>query len=182
MNIIDSTVIIYHFETHIENNILLNILHAFNNQTYRHFNVIIYTSDINYNYVEKLITDTKLDFFYAIKCFTTEKKISKAPLNEYCIFTKAKTIPDRHFIENQVAIREFGFYLKGSLQKIRAPLFSITDIYQEKFITQKKETNEDYFFSAWTKEIDLETFDFNDISASIKSSKFKKVKTKSVYF
>ena len=137
MTKIDTTVILtdnYGFE-HLE-----TVLHGYNNQAYRLFEVIIVT-ETNKEAITKIVESITKEVFFEIYIHSKIDVLNKSN-TDYLILSNTNTLPRKDFIEQHVAKREEGYFISGKTKRFNeAPEIDIPIVY-----------NEDCFDFNWLRE------------------------------
>ncbi len=147
MTKIDTTVILtddYGFE-HLE-----TVLHGYNNQAYRLFEIIIVTEH-NTEAITNIIKAIAGDVFFSINILTKAEAITNSN-TDYLIFSNTNTLPRKDFIEQHVAKREEGYFIAGKTKAYNeAPKIETPIVY-----------NEDSFDFNWLRENGMDVRERNN--------------------
>jgi hypothetical protein len=127
MTKIDTTVILtddYGFE-HLE-----TVLHGYNNQAYRLFEIIIVTEN-NTEAIIKIVKTVAETVFFDIHIQTKVEVISNSNTG-YLVFSNTNTLPRKDFIEQHVTKREEGYFIAGKTKAFnQAPKIESPVVYNE---------------------------------------------------
>jgi len=123
---------------------LKNVLHGYNNQTYRNFEIVI-ADDGSGEATQMLIEKIRKEVFYPIvhvwhedDGFQKSKILNKAIVacnTEYIIMSDGDCIPRKDFVEQHVKYREEGYFLSGGYFMLPMDIsnkITIEDIYEER--------------------------------------------------
>lgn len=127
MTKIDTTVILtdnYGFE-HLE-----TVLHGYNNQVYRLFEVIIVT-ETNKEAITEIVDSITKEVFFEIYIHSKIDVLNNSN-TDYLIFSNTNTLPRKDFIEQHVAKREEGYFIAGKTKAFsEAPKIEAPVVYNE---------------------------------------------------
>lgn len=152
---------------------LRKVLYGYNNQTYRHFEIVI-ADDGSTQETFDLLEDLKKEMFYPIihvwhedRGFQKSQILNKAILKcstPYIIMSDGDCIPRNDFVEQHVKYREEGYFLSGGYFMLSMDI--------SKMITQEDIYSGKCFDLSWLRENGLRiSFRNNKLgSGSFKSS------------
>jgi len=119
---------------------LLKVLHSYNNQNYRLFEVLIIANE-NFEDLKEFLDSIEEDFFFSINLSNNEDAFNKSN-TEYIVLSNIQTVVHKTFVEEHVRLREEGFYVRGKQTIFPSPKnIEVEDIY-----------NNDCFEVNWLRE------------------------------
>lgn len=109
---------------------LLKVLHSYNNQNYRLFEVLV-IADYNFDAVNEFLKALEDDFFFSINVTTSGKAIENTKTDSV-VLSNTEIIVEKRFIEEHVKLREEGFYVWGEHIIFKnTESINIEDIYKD---------------------------------------------------